>query len=628
MAIYHFSPQIASRSKGKNAVAMAAYRSGERLIDERTGEVKHYHRDVQPEAMILAPAHSPEWVYDRQRLWNEVELIEKAKNSQLCREITIALPIELSNEHQRDLLTRYVQEQFVDHGMVADVAIHRDNPGNPHAHVMLTMRPFNPDGTWGAKSKKEYVLDDKGEKIPQKSGGFKSYKVRTTDWDATDTLLRWREQWAVHSNRALEEAGLEVRIDHRSLEAQGITDRLPTVHEGPVVREMEQRGVRTEVGQINRDVKEHNAVVLELQKYREQKAALQEKKQLPPAQRAVLRQAAGILGQPASLESIYQKIQELQSEASRLEQSNAQLQKQLAPFEKAEIHFRNIKNWSDDLKGSSILSNAFNREARLKHAGLEKRISEARVMLEKLGFKDEGQFIARKEKVSAYVGTELAGMDVTRAKIDADNAVLREAEKVLKQVETQYVVDQYQAVPGIERISHPEAQAIQAVNRAAGRHLSADEIRATYSKRAGELQGLEQNLDQIRKNASRLHGAGQWLEKHEAQQAQLRKLFQSRQIKEKIKADLKVSGRMMKEFGVSDRGDYNRQLADHQQAELGKPAIEARADAIRPGVDLLGKAIRALDEVGRREQIEQRQQQWAKQQARVVQRSKDQEYER
>lgn len=600
MAIFHFAAQVASRSAGRSAVAMAAYRSGERLEDERTGELKHYRREAKPQTEILAPAHSPDWVHDRNRLWNEVENAEKRKDAQLCREINIALPKEFSPELQTKLLREYCHREFVDRGMIADLAIHRDDANNPHAHVMLTMREIGSEGF--------------GKKV--------------RDWNDRALIEKWREAWAQDVNRIFEKANRPERIDHRSLEAQGITDRLPTVHEGPVVREMEERGVRTEVGQINRDVKEHNAVVLELQEYREQKAALQEKKQLPPAQRAVLREAAGILGQPARLESIYQRIQELQSEALRLEQSTAQLQKQLVPFEKAEIHFRNIKNWSNDLKGSSVLSNAFNREARLKHAGLEKRISEARVMLEKLGFKDEGQFIARKEKVSAYVGTELAGMDVTRAKIEADNAVLREAEKVLKQVETQYVVDQYQAVPGIERISHPEAQAIQAVNRAAGRDLSADEIRTTYSKQVGELQDLEQKLDQIRKNASRLHGAGQWLQKHEAQQAQLQKLFQSRQVKEKVKADLEVSGRMMKEFGVSDRGDYNRQLADHQQAELGKSAIEARADAIRPGVDLLGKAVRALDEVRQREQIEQRQQQWAKQQARVVQRSKDQEYER
>lgn len=521
--------------------------------------------------------------------------------------------------------TIVTQSAYVKRGMVADVAIHRDDPGNPHAHIMLTMRPFNPDGTWGAKSKKECVLDKNGEKIKLKSGQYKSYKVAATDWDKPETLEAWREQWSKLANRYLEREGHTARIDHRSLEAQGITDRLPTVHEGPTVREMEQRGVRTEVGQINRQVKEHNAAVLELQKYREEKAALQEKKQLPPAQRAVLRQATSILGQPAQLESINQKIQELQSEASWLEQSAAQLQKQLVPFERAEVHFRNIRNWTSEIKGSSGLSHVFNRESRVKHE-LERRISEARIMLDKIGFKDEGQFQARKEKVGAYVEKELAGIKDIQSKMAADSAVLRKAEKVLKQVEIRNVADQYPDVPGIERLYYSEAQAIQAVNRAVGRPASASSIRATYRKREADFQGLQQKLDQIQQNEERLHGAAQWLDKHEAQQAQLRKLFQPRMVKEALKASLETSDRMIKEYGVTDRSDYNRQLADHKQAELTKPAIQTQMNSIRPGLDLLRAAVRAFDETTRRDQLEHRQREWAKMQKRVVQ-SRDQEHD-
>ena len=153
MAIYHFSVQIISRGKGQSAVAAAAYRSGDRLMDERTGEEKYYLREVEPETMILAPSHFPEWVHDRKCLWNEVEKIEKNKNSQLAREINIALPVELSNGQQRELIRDYVQEQFVNRGMVADIAIHRDDQSNPHAHIMLTIRPFNEAGEWGNKKK-------------------------------------------------------------------------------------------------------------------------------------------------------------------------------------------------------------------------------------------------------------------------------------------------------------------------------------------------------------------------------------------------------------------------------------------------------------------------------------------
>lgn len=147
MAIYHFSNQIISRKKQQNTIAAAAYRSGERLIDERTNEEKFYKRKVKPITHILAPRHAPQWVYDRQRLWNEVELKEKQWNAQLAREINVALPKELSKEEQENLALDFCKDIFVNDGMVADLSIHRDNEENPHFHVMLTIRPFNEDGT-------------------------------------------------------------------------------------------------------------------------------------------------------------------------------------------------------------------------------------------------------------------------------------------------------------------------------------------------------------------------------------------------------------------------------------------------------------------------------------------------
>ena len=146
MAIYHFSAQMISRSKGQSAVAAAAYRSGERLKDERTNERKFYKREVKPETMILAPSQAPEWVQNRNRLWNEVEASETRKNSQVAREINIALPRELSKPEQIELIRGYVQKEFVEQGMIADVAIHRDDQENPHAHVMLTTREISEEG--------------------------------------------------------------------------------------------------------------------------------------------------------------------------------------------------------------------------------------------------------------------------------------------------------------------------------------------------------------------------------------------------------------------------------------------------------------------------------------------------
>ncbi|MDQ0216864.1 ATP-dependent exoDNAse (exonuclease V) alpha subunit [Oikeobacillus pervagus] len=146
MAIYHFSAQMISRSKGQSAVAAAAYRSGERLKDERTDERKSYKREMKPETMILAPSHASEWVQNRNRLWNEVEASETRKNSQVAREINIALPRELSKPEQIELIRGYVQKEFIEQGMIADVAIHRDDQENPHAHVMLTTPEISEEG--------------------------------------------------------------------------------------------------------------------------------------------------------------------------------------------------------------------------------------------------------------------------------------------------------------------------------------------------------------------------------------------------------------------------------------------------------------------------------------------------
>lgn len=124
----------------------------------------------------MLPANAPPEFADRSFLWNSVEKIEKSKNSQLAREIEIAIPHELTRQQQISLVREYVKENFVDNGMCADIAIHDKKDGNPHAHIMLTVRPLNEDGTWGAKSKKEYILDKDGEKIKLKNGNYKTRK--------------------------------------------------------------------------------------------------------------------------------------------------------------------------------------------------------------------------------------------------------------------------------------------------------------------------------------------------------------------------------------------------------------------------------------------------------------------
>ena len=208
IAIYHCNISIVSRGKGKSAVAAAAYRSGEKLTNEWDGMTHDYTRKggvVHTE--ILLPPNAPPSFSDRSTLWNSVELYEKAGNAQLAREIDAALPIELSREEQIRLVREYCSSQFVSRGMCVDYAIHDTGKGNPHCHIMLTMRPLDERGAWAAKSKKEYDLDENGERIRLPSGKYKTRKVDLTGWNDKGNALLWRKAWADISNAYLERAG-------------------------------------------------------------------------------------------------------------------------------------------------------------------------------------------------------------------------------------------------------------------------------------------------------------------------------------------------------------------------------------------------------------------------------------
>ena len=302
MAIFHLSVKPIGRGMGRSAVGASAYRSGEKIRNEYDGVTHDYTKRRSSVASsayragdklqdsekthdftgkqnivhseIMLPSHAPREYADRSALWNAVEKCEKAINARTAREVVIALPVELTQEQNIELVRDYIERNFASKGMCADVNIHvghikkRRNEKypfedltvqqeNPHAHIMLTVRPINKDGSWGAKSKKEYILDKNGERIKLKSGNFKSRKVDTTDWDKTTTLEKWREDWARTVNQNFERLGIDERIDHRTLKAQGI-DREPTIHMGHGAWNLEKKGVVTERGEINRGIYERN----------------------------------------------------------------------------------------------------------------------------------------------------------------------------------------------------------------------------------------------------------------------------------------------------------------------------------------------------------------------------------
>ena len=213
---------------------------------------------------ILLSPHAPAEYADRQTLWNAVEKAEQHPKAQLAYSFDFALQNEFSMEENIALARQFLLDEFVSRGMIADFAVHQpDREGgipNPHVHVLCPIRPLDEHGQWGTKQHRIYVMDENGNRIRDGAGNYVFNAVPTTDWGRPETLEHWREAWCKLCNSKFEEKGLAVRIDHRSYERQGI-DQLPTVHEGPAVRQMEAKGIRTDKGDLNRLIRSVNALL-------------------------------------------------------------------------------------------------------------------------------------------------------------------------------------------------------------------------------------------------------------------------------------------------------------------------------------------------------------------------------
>ena len=259
----HNEITIVQRSQRQSAVAAAAYQSGEKLFCEYDQQVKHYPKKrgiVHNE--ILLPANAPRSYADRNTLWNAAEAVEKQWNSQLARRWVLTIPREIPPDQYAVLVREFCQQQFVSKGMIADFAIHDPHPPghNPHAHVLLTMRAMDEHGKWLSKSRKVYDLDENGERIKLSSGRWKSHKEDTVDWNDQKYCEIWRHEWEVIQNRYLEANDRPERVDLRSYARQGL-DIVPTVHEGAAVRQMEKRGIKTNIGNLNREIRAANSLM-------------------------------------------------------------------------------------------------------------------------------------------------------------------------------------------------------------------------------------------------------------------------------------------------------------------------------------------------------------------------------
>ena len=297
MAIYHCSIKIIGRSGGRSAVASSAYRSGEKLYNEETGITHDFtrkHGVIVSE--VILPENVPKAYADREILWNEVQKIEKRSDAQLAREVEVALPAEMTRDQQIECVRSYVKENFTSRGMIADWALHDKEDGNPHAHVMLSVRGMDENEKWLSKQKSVYAnaRDDQGRPIynpdlPSYDAGDKENTARyripvldkdgnqktrvregkgteylwerisvpANDWNDRARAEEWRRSWAECCNRYLPQ---EARIDHRSYRRQGI-ELEPTIHEGVTARQMEKRGITSDRCQTNREIREWNAVL-------------------------------------------------------------------------------------------------------------------------------------------------------------------------------------------------------------------------------------------------------------------------------------------------------------------------------------------------------------------------------
>ena len=309
MAIYHLEAKVISRGAGRSAVAAAAYMSCSQILNDYDGVQHDYTRKqgLVWQQIFLPEYAPPEWS-DRGILWNAVEENEKTKDSRLAREFVVALPIEMGKAEWERLLTEFIKDNFVSDGMCADVCIHDTDGHNPHAHIMVTVRPLAENGQWQYKTEKEYLCVRDGEEMgftgaefkeAQKEGWEKQYQYKVgrkkeymapsaaeaagyervsktpkstrfgrqnpvaARWNSDEQLVLWRSAWADVTNRYLERAGAEARIDHRSHADRGIPEQ-PTIHEGVTARAMEQQGFIADRCELNRQIKADNKLLREL----------------------------------------------------------------------------------------------------------------------------------------------------------------------------------------------------------------------------------------------------------------------------------------------------------------------------------------------------------------------------
>ncbi|MEB6551123.1 MobA/MobL family protein [Heyndrickxia sporothermodurans] len=626
MAIYHFSAQVISRRRGQSAVAAAAYRSGERLTDERTGEEKYYRRNVEPDAMILAPSNSPEWVYNREQLWNEVESAEKRKDAQLSREINIALPVELSIDNQEELIRDYIQKEFVNRGMIADIAIHRDDPNNPHAHVMLTTRKITADG-FGPKNR---------------------------EWNDRGLLEQWREEWANHTNQALEKENIQERISHLSHEARGL-EQLPTIHLGHVAHKMEKRGIETDRGNMNRERQEYNSLVVDLQKYREEKQAIEQEKvrkeeqmqktdhsntYFTPSELVNLKEASKILKAEPTLTKIVDRCNQLDKWENRVNNGDQYLRWKDEKIREASGHHRWIHSFENKIQEAkkqieniSWINPLKIKENKSTKEQAERDILNAQKQIEfyneklnyhreKLGFQTEQEFNRIKNQHEMERPGLLEENQNARRQIHYERDILQKAENAHKNFVVRKVVSFYPERPEMHYMSYKTAINLVDLKKANGKFVPIESIEKTLNTRKQEIQRLQSEIARVDRNQSRLQRVKEYLKNYEKYQDIVEKYENNPFLKGKMlvskstkkEYDHAVSTRdqykvLLDNENISGRTDFEKQTDLLGKMETKVPEYKGQIQSYEKGLGLLDAVINGIEQAGREMQRKQQREQ-------------------
>ena len=447
MAIYHLEAKIVSRGAGRSAVAAAAYLSCSRMLNEYDG-VQHDYTRKQGLGwrQVFLPATAPAEWQDRETLWNAVEETETAKDSRLAREFVAALPIELSREEQIQLLQDFIKEQFVADGMCADAAIHDPYPPghNPHAHILLTVRPLDEKGKWQYKTEKEYLCVKDGEergftaaefKQAQGDGWEKQYQYKvgkkkvymtpsaaqaqgyervskypkstkygrqnpiSERWNSEEQLVFWRKAWADVTNLHLDRAGQEERIDNRSHAERGLEEQ-PTIHEGVIARALEKKGIVSDRCELNRQIKADNALLREL-KAQMKKMAQAVKNSLPAIAEAMETLRANMIVFRYQLRHISRGKYKL---SQYLDAAKPTFAEYLALVQKIKTAAKERKTMLTEKKEISFWNASKHKELSAKIAKLTEDIeelkSEKAVLLNQLDYADDSGIAAIKKDIA------------------------------------------------------------------------------------------------------------------------------------------------------------------------------------------------------------------------------------